>query len=166
MTPATGLEIGSSFSRGAFLGRRALTPSAGTTARHFVQRAHGVDAEYRARPLAGARRGGRLSEWRIPTRRHRQGRALRALAISVEARYALLPGVYAAARVEHLAFNRIAGARRDATWDAPVTRGRDRRRLLHPAQRRLHALSLQLNDRDGGRITSDGLPPAQLLFWF
>jgi hypothetical protein len=73
--------------------------------------------------------------------------------------------VYAAARAEQLSFNRIAGATRTDTWDAPVSRieiGGG-----YYLQRNLVAkLSFQRNVRDGGRVPEASLTAAQLHFWF
>ncbi len=47
---------------------------------------------------------------------------LRASSTSVEGRYKILPGLYAAARVDHLGFSDLAGSVVTEPWDAPVTR--------------------------------------------
>jgi hypothetical protein len=165
LTPATGLVIGSSFSRGAFLGRRVLNEMTAGSGRQFVQRVHGVDAEY-SRDHWVVRADAVRSQWQLPefSSPSTQGR-LKALAGSVEARYTFMPGAYAAARVERLTFNRIAGTTRIATWDAPVSRYEIGGGYY--LQRNVVArLSYQHNTRDGGRVTRDGLMAAQLLFWF
>lgn len=97
------------------------------------------------------------SRWDVPTLHIEP---LDSLAYTVEARYKLRPGLYAAARFDHVGFSRI-----EQTWDAPVTRieagiGYNLHRQL------LLKLALQHNERDGGMITSDTLPAVQLLFWF
>ncbi len=90
--------------------------------------------------------------------------ALRALASSVEGRYTFMPGFYGAARVEHLGFNRIVGARTDE-WDAPVSRVEVGGGYY--LQRNLVArASFQVNARDGGRVRSSRLAAVQLLYWF
>ena len=166
VTPATGLVLGSSFSRGAFLSRRVLNALPSTrNESQFVQRAHGLDAEY-SRDHWLLRADAVFSQWQLPefSSPLTHGR-LKALAGSVEGRYTFLPGAYAAARVERLTFNRIGGSAHITTWDAPVSRVEVGGGYY--LQRNLVArLSFQHNTRDGGRVTRDGLMAAQLLFWF
>lgn len=163
--PALGLIVGASFARGDFLSRSvrsALGPAADRT---YAQRVSGVDAEY-SRDHWLMRADVVLSEWDVPFGANPASPAeLRALAASVEGRYTFLPGVYGAARVEHLAFNRIAGSRGRLAWEAPVTRvevggGYYLRRNI------IARVSLQANERDAGRVTSSKLLAAQLLYWF
>jgi hypothetical protein len=90
---------------------------------------------------------------------------LRALATYVEGRYKILPGLYAAARADHLGFSEITGSRGPRTWDAPVTRieiggGYSIQRNL------LLKMSWQHNVRDGGRVTRLNLGAAQIVYWF
>jgi hypothetical protein len=160
--PAPGLEIGTSFARGAFVSRSVLRALAPASSDSFVQQAYGLDLEY-GRGHWLARAEGILSEWRIPlgdaTQRLRSGVG------SVEGRYAFRPGMYAAARIEHLGFSRIAGTSAVMPWDAPVTRleiggGYSIRRNI------VARGSWQLNQRDGGRIRSASFAAAQLLYWF
>jgi hypothetical protein len=107
-----------------------------------------------------------LSEWDLPL----AGRTpdllgLRALATAVEGRYTFRPGLYGAARVEHLGFSRIAGRDRTDEWDAPVTRleiGAGYYLLRNVLAR----VSLQRNVRDGGRVTRAHLLAGQLAYWF
>ena len=90
---------------------------------------------------------------------------LDAFAGSLEGRFTFLPGVYVAARGEHLAFSRVAGRGGTLAWEAPVSRVEigGGYYLLRNAVARL---SWQHNDREGGRTRSDSLIAAQLLFWF
>jgi hypothetical protein len=77
----------------------------------------------------------------------------------------LLPGVYAAARLDHLGFSRIAGTARTLPWDAPVSRVEVGGGYY--LQRNLVArASWQANRRAAGRVTSSHLVSAQLLYWF
>ena len=90
---------------------------------------------------------------------------LSALATYVEGRYKIQPGLYAAARVDHLGFSELTGSLGRETWDAPVTRveiggGYSIQRNL------LLKLSFQNNRRDGGRTSSLNLWAAQLVYWF
>ncbi|HXV61763.1 MAG TPA: hypothetical protein VEK15_13785 [Vicinamibacteria bacterium] len=85
---------------------------------------------------------------------------LDALAWMLEGRYKLGPGFYVAGRADHIGFSQIV-----ATWDAPVSRfeigvGYNFHRHV------LGKFSIQHNRRDGGRVRSDTIPAAQVLFWF
>src|SRR5262249_59380334 len=63
------------------------------------------------------------SDWRLPiVRRPELQLPLRAASTSIEGRYKIAPGVYAAARVDHLGFSEITGSLDRLPWDAPVTR--------------------------------------------
>jgi predicted porin len=165
-TPATGLVLATSYARGEFLGRgvrRLLGPAA--DGYRYAQRAHGADVEY-SRDRWLVRADAVFSEWQMPL--PADGPApvpLRAVAMALEGRYTFLPGFYGAARAEHLAFSRIAGATHADEWDAPVTRVEIGGGYY--LQRNLSVrLSLQSNWRDGGRISSQQLAAAQLLYWF
>jgi hypothetical protein len=160
--PAPGLELGSSFARGAFVSRAVLRSVNPPLSDSFVQQAYGLDMEY-GRGHWLVRAEGIVSEWRIPLGTTTQ--PLRTSVGSVEGRYAFLPGMYAAARLEHLAFSQIHGSSATLPWDAPVTRleiggGYYIRRNI------VARGSWQLNQRDGGRIRSASFGAAQLLYWF
>jgi hypothetical protein len=163
VTPTVGLTIGGSVARGEFLDRRvrALLPDGD---QDFDQRAAELDIEY-SRDHWIARAEAVVSAWRIPLGLSGSAMTLRAAAAAVEGRYAFAPGWYAAGRIEHLGFNRIASATQIAEWEAPLTRlevGGG-----YYVQRNLIAkTSLQFNRRDGGRIRSSQLLAAQLLYWF
>jgi len=165
ITPVTGLVVGSSFARGQFLSRRVLSIVNSGHDDRFVQRAHGVDLEY-SRDHWLVRADAVLSQWRLPEFSSPPTHGtLTAFAGSVEGRYTFLPGAYAAARLEHLTFDRVAGPTLTATWDAPVSRVEVGGGYY--LQRNVVArLSYQHNTRSGGRITRDGLMAAQLLYWF
>jgi hypothetical protein len=160
--PSPGLEIGSSFARGAFVSRAVAHTFDPPPSDSFVQQAYGLDMEY-GRGHWLARAEGIVSEWRIPLGSVTQ--PLRSAVGSVEGRYAFLPGMYAAARLEHLAFSRITGSSVTLPWDAAVTRleiggGYSIRRNI------VVRASWQLNQRDAGRIRSASFGAAQLLYWF
>ena len=163
VTPTTGLTIGGSLARGEFLDRqvRALLPDGD---HDFDQRAAELDIEY-SRDHWIARAEAVVSTWRMPVGVSGAGTTLRAAAAAVEGRYTFAPGWYAAGRIEHLGFNRIASATHTDEWEAPLTRlevGGG-----YYVQRNLIAkTTLQFNRRDGGRITSSQLLAAQLLYWF
>ena len=161
--PMVGLTIGGSLARGEFLDRRvrALMPHSD---QDYDQGAAEIDVEY-SRDHWLVRAETVSSSWRMPIGTTGTPTTLRATATSVEGRYTLAPGLYAAARVEHLGFNRIASATQVDEWDAPV------RRVEigggYYVQRNLIArVSLQINRRDGGRVTRSQLLAAQLLYWF
>jgi hypothetical protein len=158
-----GLTLGTSFARGQFLNRRVLA-LVGEHHESFSQQAYGADAEY-SRGHLTMRVDTVLSEWRMPFVAIQRTETLRALALGGEGRYAFLPGAYAAARVEHLGFNRIAGTGRPLEWEAPVSRVEIGGGYY--LQRNVVArVSLQINDRDGGRVTHARLLAGQLLYWF
>jgi hypothetical protein len=163
VTPTVGLTIGGSVARGEFLDRRVRTllPDGD---QDFDQRAAELDVEY-SRDHWIARAEAVVSAWRMPLGVSGSAVTLRAAAAAVEGRYTLAPGWYAAGRIEHLGFNRIASATQIAEWEAPLTRlevGGG-----YYVQRNLIAkTSLQFNRRDGGRIRSSQLLAAQLLYWF
>src|SRR5688500_13637052 len=163
VTPTIGLTVGGSVARGEFLDRRvrALLPDGDDD---FDQRAAELDVEY-SRDHWIARAEAVVSTWRMPIGVSGAATTLRAAAAAVEGRYTFAPGWYAAGRIEHLGFNRIASATQIAEWEAPLTRlevGGG-----YYVQRNLIAkTALQFNRRDGGRITSSQLLAAQLLYWF
>jgi hypothetical protein len=83
----------------------------------------------------------------------------------VEGRYKLRPGLYAAARIDHLAFSEVDGTTTRQSWDAPVTRweaggGYSLQRNL------LLKLTYQHNTRSGGYVQDLGLVAAQAVYWF
>jgi hypothetical protein len=164
VTPATGLEIGSSFARGPFVSRRAVTASGlGGESRH-TQTVQGLDVEY-SRGHWVARADAVFSAWRIPLAAAGRQETLRASAVAVEGRYTLLPGAYAAIRAEHLAFSEVATAERSLPWDAPVSR-LEIGGGYHLQRNVIARISLQINRRDAGRVTRARLLAGQLLFWF
>jgi hypothetical protein len=159
-----GLVVGTSFARGAFVGRRALSALGRADTGEFTQRAHGIDFNYQAGHLVV--RGEAIGTvWHLPLASSPSTLDLRAAAFSLEGKYTLRAGLYAAARAERLTFNRVAGTLQTLAWDAPV----DRVEVGggYYLQRNLIArVSLQFNNRDAGRVTSSRLAAAQLLFWF
>ena len=164
VTPAAGLDIGASFARGAFLSRSVLMAADVNGTDDFMQIAHGVDAEYsRGRWLTRAEVIS--SEWRIPFMATQSVETLRAFGGSVEGRYTLVPGLYVAARADHLTFNRIQGAVSRMTWEAPVTRV-EVGGGFYVQRNVIVRASLQVNHRDAGRVTRARLLAGQLLVWF
>jgi hypothetical protein len=170
LRPVAGLVAGASLARGPFLGRAAARAASGNVAdghdKEFTQTAWGGDLEYsRDHYLIRFETVG--SAWRLPAvRTPALPQPLRALSTSVEGRYKLRPGLYAAARLDHLGFSEVVGTGATLPWDAPVSRvevgaGYSLQRNL------LLKLSYQYNRRDGGVLRrSAPLAAAQLVFWF
>ena len=155
-----------SAARGPFVSRTAARGAVGDGHDdRFTQTAWGADVEY-SRDYYLLRLETIVSDWTLPiVRAPALALPLRAVSTSVEGRYKIRPGLYAAARFDHLDFSEIAGTARTDTWDAAVTRveagvGYSLQRNL------LLKLSYQYNARDGGRVRRLGLPAAQLLYWF
>jgi hypothetical protein len=164
--PLAGLLMGASAARGPFVSSTAARGAVGDG--HdgaFTQTAFGGDIEY-SHAYYLVRAETVLSEWEVPA----VGtpvidEPLRALATYVEGRYKVMPGLYVAARLDHLGFSKVTGSLGPQTWDAPVSRfevggGYSIQRNL------LLKVSWQHNSRDGGRVTRASLAAAQLLFWF
>jgi hypothetical protein len=169
--PAIGLILGTSAARGAFTSQAAARAALGDSAGgDFMQTAWGGDAEY-SRDHYLVRAETIVSRWQIPIPAAPPGQLalqgpLAAVSLSVEGRYKLRPGLYAAARYDHLGFSSVTSTTATLPWDAPVTRieiggGYSIQRNL------LLKGSFQHNRRDGGP-----LPPVanmistQLVFWF
>ena len=166
--PIPGLIAGTSFARGRFVSDAAVRSALGEAApsEDFRQTAWGADAEY-SHGYYLVRFESIVSAWRIPTiRTPAIDEPLRALSTSVEGRYKIVPGLYAAARVEHLGFSDLVGSTSTLPWDAPVTRvevgtGYSIQRNL------LLKISYQHNTRDGGVLQRvENLGAGQLVFWF
>ena len=164
--PATGLIVGASAARGPFVTSAALhavLPGARTT--DFNQTAWGADVEY-SRDYYLVRAETLISTWTLPVIRSADIELpLSAMATSVEGRYKIRPGLYAAARIDHLGFADVSSGTTLQSWDAPVTRwevggGYSLQRNL------LLKLEYQHNARDGGRVQKLSLGAAQLVFWF
>jgi hypothetical protein len=165
LEPATGLVVGVSGARGRYLARTVEsyveTPAGGSSQ---SQRAFGLDLEY-SRGYWLVRAEAIFSEWRLPAASDRPiNEPLGVLAIDVEGRYKILPGLYAAARFGRLDFGRITGSAGRVPWEAGVSRIEAGGGYL--LRRNVTAkLTYQHNWRDGGR-RSYGTPSVQLLYWF
>ena len=164
--PTPGLIVGASAARGPFLSDSAATAAVGSGHDgEFTQTAWGGDLEY-SRQYYLVRFETILSEWKLPAvQAPFIDVPLRALATYVEGRYKIRPGLYAAARIDHLGFNEITGSVTRETWDAPVTRvevggGYSLQRNL------IFKLSYQHNTRDSSRVPMLNLAAAQIVFWF
>lgn len=168
--PVAGLIAGTSFARGRFVSdsaaRSALGETAAATDGGFAQTAWGADLEY-SHGYYLVRAEAIVSDWRVPVVKAPViADPLRAVSTSVEGRYKIMPGLYAAARVDRLGFSDLVGSTSTAPWDAPVTRveigtGYSIQRNL------LLKISYQHNTRDGGVLQRvEHLGAAQIVFWF
>ena len=167
--PLTGLVAGASAARGPFVTEAAARAAAGDGHdREFTQQALGGDVEY-SRGYYLLRFETIVSDWRLPIVRAPELKLpLRAVSTSIEGRYKLAPGVYAAARFDHLGFSTLTGSPAQGTlpWDAPTTRveiggGWSVQRNL------LFKLSYQRNTRDGGPLLRvANLGAAQVVYWW
>ena len=164
--PVAGLVLGASAARGPFVTATAARGAVGAGRDgEFTQTAWGADAEY-SRDYYLVRAETVYSEWRIPAVGAPVVDApLRALATYVEGRYKIRPGLYAAARLDHLGFSELTGTSVRTTWDAPVTRlevGGGYSILRNVVVK----VSGQHNTREGGRVTHLNLMAAQIVYWF
>jgi hypothetical protein len=164
--PLAGLVVGISAAHGPFVSRGAARAAVGNGQDEgFAQTAWGADIEY-SRDYYVLRAEAVLSRWTLPSIGSPSiGGPLTAAAISVEGRYKIRPGLYVAARGDHLGFSEITGTLGPARWEAPTDRveiggGYSIERNL------LLKISGQFNSRDGGRIRSARLMGGQLVFWF
>lgn len=163
--PFAGLIVGASASRAPFVARSVGASIPGVDLGSLVQRAIGADVEY-SRDYYLVRFETIVADWTMPaTPRLRLTSPLGAIGSYVEGRYKLRPGLYVAARVDHLAFSDITGTAGTASWEAPVTRfeiGGG-----YSIQRNLIAkVSFQHDTRPAGRQHVTNLVAGQLLFWF
>ena len=170
LRPASGLVLGASLARGAFVAEDAARDALGAVSSpddwRYTQSAWGGDVEY-SRDHYLLRYEVIGSGWRLPrVETPLLPKTLGALSNSLEGRYKLRPGLYAAARWDWLGFSEVVGTAETAPWDAPVKRlevgvGYSLQRNL------LLKLSYQLNRRDGGKLEkAENFPAAQLVFWF
>jgi hypothetical protein len=168
--PSLGLVFGASVSRGEYISREAGRALPVDPQREsYRQEGVGVDLEY-SRGYWLIRSETVLSRWAIPqVQRPLLTERLGSWGSFVEARYKIRPGLYTAARVDHLGFSRITGTLfegRPTSWDAPVTRveagaGYSVRRNL------LLKVAVQRNWRTGVAFGArESVAGAQVLLWF
>jgi hypothetical protein len=166
LRPVAGFVLGTSAARGPFVSTNAAnSASSGARDGDFTQTAFGVDAEY-SHGYYLVRIETIVSEWRLPLLGPPNGDlSLGAVSTSVEGRYKFAPGLYAAARFDHLGFSEITGTLATLPWDVPVSRvevgaGYSIQRNL------LLKLSFQHDSRPGGRLAQTANQTAvQLVFW-
>lgn len=157
-SPAPGLKLGGSLARGEYLDddvKRLLAQPD-----HFRQRAFGLDLEYSWARFV-VRGEVIVSDWQMPA----IDAPLEVVAVFLEGRYRIAPGLQVAARVDRLDFGRITGAAGPRSWDAPVTRVEAAVGYAVRRQVQLKA-AYQYNWRDGGLVRSQGLVAGQILVWF
>jgi hypothetical protein len=172
LRPVSGLVAGTSFARGPFVSQSAIRAAEGTDGdASYMQTAWGGDLEY-SRGYYVLRAETIVSAWRLPVpatppRQLPINDPLMAVATSIEGRYKLRPGLYAAARFDRLMFSEVTGATAGTEpWDAPVTRveiggGYSLQRNL------VLKVSFQRNTRDGGLLQQKaGFGAAQIVYWF
>jgi len=120
--PVTGVVMGGSYSRGPYLDEGlASYLSSGRAVEDFDQEIYGVDLEYGVGHLS-LHGEWATSRWTSPNVTDGRGGLanLDSGAWYVEAKYTLRPGLFAAARYDHLTFGRIddgTGGGRTVTWD-------------------------------------------------
>jgi hypothetical protein len=166
LRPAAGVILGTSLARGLFVTDAASRTAVGDGRDNaFTQTAWGADAEI-SHGYYLLRVESIVSAWRLPIVGAPAIRPLRAVATSIEGRYKIRPGLYAAARFDHLGFSDVTGTSGRVPWEAPVTRlevgaGYSLLRNL------LLKASVQRNTRDGGLLDQRGrLAEAQIVWWF
>lgn len=166
LQPRPGLIAGVSWARGPFASRAAALGAGLSSADPAVTQATwGADAEY-SHGYYLVRAEAVVSAFHVPAVGAPFIDApLRAMAASIEGRYKLRPGLYAAARFDRVGFSEITGSSGRRSWEAPVWRietgvGYSLRRTL------LLKLAYQHNERDGGRVPVVSLGGAQLVYWF
>jgi hypothetical protein len=164
--PTAGLAAGISAARGPFVTNDALR-LATVDGEHgrFTQTAWGADVEY-SRAYYLIRFEAIVSDWRVPLVGAPEIELpLRATSTSLEGRYKIRPGLYAAARLDHLGFSQISGLARRDGWDAPVTRlevGGG-----YSLQRNLTLkLTFQHNTRRTSRASVVNAGATQVVYWF
>jgi hypothetical protein len=168
--PTIGLVLGASVSRGSYLSRDALAAAGGAAdGESYTQDGLGFDAEY-SRGYWLLRAEGVVSRWAIPAVQSPfLSEDLRSWGGFVEARYKIRPGLFAAARADHLGFSRVTGlldGGRPTSWEAPVSRveagaGYSLRRHV------LLKVAVQRDWRQGVTVgRSATLVGAQALLWF
>jgi len=165
--PTAAVVLGLSLSQGAWINRSLEEAIAGQGSYdRSDQTAIGGDAEFSTG--AWLIRGEVIrSTWQMPAQPtlHLQG-PLAAVSTLVEGRYKIAPGLYVAIRGDRLGYSTITGERGgENTWDAVTWRTEGgvgyslTRNIVFKG-------SVQQNRRDGGRVRSDALFAAQVMYWF
>lgn len=164
--PATGLRLGASAARGAWLDSdidKALPDMLSVS--DARQTAIAGDAEYsQGRWLV---RGEAMrASWTLPAvGTPAVDEPLVARSAIIEGRYRVWPGVSVAARADGLWFSRLQGTAGNLPWEADVRRLEVA--LTVSIRRNILAKGAwQRNHRDGGRVRHDSIGAVQLVYWF
>jgi len=164
--PLPGLVVGASGAIAPFVTRGAAdSAGASDSISSLTQAALGIDAEY-SRDYYLVRMETIVSDWRVPlVRTPAIDLPLRASTFLIEGRYKIRPGLYAAARFDHIGFSNIAGTARTTSWEAPVDRvevggGYSLLRNL------MFKGSYQRDTRPAGRTQKLNAVATQVVFWF
>jgi hypothetical protein len=171
--PVLGLVLGASAAQGDYVDESALAalPPESREASH-VQQAFGLDAEFSLGHWL-LRTEGILSRWFVPpVEEPFVPSPLQAWGVFVEARRKIRPGLYAAARFDHVGFSTLTASPPEGSetplvtpWEAPVTRvevgaGYNVRRNV------VLKAAVQQNWRKEVAEQSDMVIAAQAQFWY
>jgi hypothetical protein len=163
--PVLGLVLGVSGAQGDYLAREATRSLPAYSRGPFRQRALGFDAEW-SRGYWILRAEAVWSHWDVPAVAPPFVRSpLRSTGAFVEGRYKLAPGLYVAARLDHLGMSEIDGSSARVSWDAPVSRA-EAGVGVSPRHNLWLKAVYQHNWRDGGVVRSQGVGAAQISWWF
>jgi len=164
--PTAGFTAGVSGAVGPYLSRQVTDALPAGQPRSYDQKAAGLDLEW-AYGYWILRGEAVWSAFEVPVLGTPAiDSPLKALGVMLEARFKIAPGLYAAARVDHLGFSDIQASRGPVPWEAPVLR------VEAGAGYSLHRNLLlkavyQFNRRDGGFTRQKAnLVAAEVLFWF
>ncbi len=158
--PFFGWTLGTSFARGEYVADEVYAAVDGELEPGH-QSSWGLDTEYSVGHFV-LRAEAIWSHFEMPTL---DSGALGAFGGLIEASYKLSPGLFVAARVDHMRHDRVEGTDGPIRWESPITRIEAgigyyfHRHVLAKA-------SFQYNERDSGRVRARGIPAVQLLFWF
>ncbi|MCI4354795.1 MAG: hypothetical protein L3K06_05455, partial [Thermoplasmata archaeon] len=163
--PTFGLIVGASAASGDFLSHEVTDDLTRTRDRPFRQQALGLDLEW-SRGYWIVRAEGVYSSWDMPAISEPFVKSpVHALGGFAELRYKLAPGLYVAARADHLGMNPITGSTQTLSWDAPVTR--IEAGLGYSPIRGLWLKGVYQHDwRDGGSVRSQGIGAVQASYGF
>ena len=164
--PIVGLVLGVSGAHGPYIAdsvTRILPPD--VTRVDFSQQAFGFDAEY-SRGYWLVRSEGIVSQWRLPAiGAPLISDAVRAWSASVEGRYKIRPGLFAAGRYDYLGFSNLRGTTGPRPWDAPVFRT-EIGGGYYLLPNLIGKITYQQNWRDGDSVRELRFWSGQLNFWF
>jgi hypothetical protein len=164
-TPSPAFVAGISGSSGEFLAREVLDAIPAGAGETYRQEAAGVDLQWSSGYWI-VRAEAVWSRYSLPALdATRIEEPLPALALYAEARFKLRPGLYLAARADHLTATTIESDLGLQTWDAPVTRV-EAGLGWAPVRHVLFKASWQHNWRDGGTVKESDLVAGQVDLWF